>query len=103
MNETSTPFNKEPLLYGQHNGGHQYVFSFDNGYGASVIQSYISYGNEEGLWELAVITFNEDKSDWNLTYRTPITDDVIGSQTVEEINALLTQIEQLPSIEKEGE
>lgn len=98
----TSPFSKEPLRSRHVNGGPQYVFSFENGYGASVVQSPFSYGSEEGLWELAVITFDdEDKTSWNLTYSTPITDDVIGWQTVYGINETLSQIERLPSLKKE--
>lgn len=101
MTETS-PFNKEPLHSRRNNGGPQYIFSFENGYGASVVQNSISYGREEGLWELAVITFDdEDKTSWDLTYSTPITDDVIGWKTVYGINETLSQIERLPSLKKE--
>jgi hypothetical protein len=41
------------------NGGVQKEYRFDNGYGASVIQHNYSYGNEQGLWELAVIKWDE--------------------------------------------
>lgn len=98
----TSPFSKEPLHSRRNNGGPHYIFSFENGYGASVIQSSISYGSEEGLWEIAVITFDDDaKTSWSLTYSTPITDDVIGWQTVYEINEMLSKIERLPSLKKE--
>jgi hypothetical protein len=44
------------------NGGKQLLVEFPNGYGASVIQSGMSYGHEEGLSELAVT--HEDNDDW---------------------------------------
>jgi hypothetical protein len=71
-------------------GGIQYIFKAKNEYGASIVQHKYSYGGEEGLWELAVL----DKDD-NLCYTTPITDDVLGRLTEEEINNILLQIEQL--------
>jgi hypothetical protein len=74
--------------------GVQKVYKFPNGYGASVIKHNYSYGGREGLWELAVL----DK-DGNLTYETPITSDVIGWLTDEEVDGVLSQINGLPSEE----
>ena len=54
-------------------GGMQLLYSFENGYGASVIQHNGSYGNEIGKWEIAVL----DNSG-GICYDTPITDDVLG-------------------------
>ena len=73
------------------NGGIQYHAKFDNGYGASIVRHSFSYGNEKGLWELAVIDKNGE-----LCYDTPITNDVLGYLTEEEVNATLDQIEALP-------
>jgi len=66
---------------------------FDNGYGVSVIQSPNSYGGDEGLYEAAVLKVTDD--DWQITYDTPITSDVLGHQTVEDIDSLLFEIEKL--------
>jgi hypothetical protein len=78
-------------------GGECLVYRFDNGFGASVVRNNYSYGGSEGLWELGVIRFvGEDF--WDLVYDTPITDDVIGSQTEEEIADLLVQIAALPPL-----
>ena len=63
------------------NGGTQVVHKFDNGYGASVIRHSFSYGNDRGLFELAVLKFIPDTDDFDLDYDTPITDDVLGSLT----------------------
>lgn len=77
-------------------GGIQYVFRFQNHYGASVIKHRGSYGHEDDLWELAVIEFETDDNDhWELTYDTPITADVIGWQTDEQIRELLRKIKEL--------
>lgn len=76
-----------------HRGVH-YVFRFQNGYGASVIKHPYSYGHEEDLWELAVIEHCDDGK-WHIVYETPITDDVIGYQTDEEIVELLQSIKEL--------
>ena len=77
-------------------GGVQYKFRFSNNYGASVIKHLSSYGHEEDLWELAVIVFTGESNDcWNLTYDTPITDDVKGWLTDEEVRTLLAEIKAL--------
>jgi len=73
------------------NGGIQYKANFANGYGASIVQHSFSYGNESGLWELAVIGKNG-----KLCYDTPITNDVLGYLTEEEVNTTLDAIEALP-------
>jgi hypothetical protein len=76
--------------------GKQVVLNFDNGYGASLVQFPGSYGGESGLYEIAVIKFkNGDLDNYELTYDTPVTDDVLGYldeaeciKTFEEIKAL---------------
>lgn len=88
----------EPYLVAreQRYDGVQYRFRFDNGYGASVIKHGGSYGYHIDMWELAVIKYGDGgNDDWGLTYETPVTDDVIGSQTDEEIRDLLKQIMEL--------
>lgn len=71
--------------------GVQYIFSFANGYGASVVKSSGSYGYEQDLWELAVLD-----SDGDLEYGTPITDDVLGYLVDEEVRETLANIRELP-------
>ena len=66
---------------------------FDNGYGASVITGGYSYANP-GEYELAVLKGNE--KNFELCYDTPITNDVIGWQSPEEITILLNEIKNLP-------
>ena len=70
-------------------GGVQKFYSFDNGYGASVIRHKHSYGFEKGLWELGVLAGSE------LTYDTEITNDVIGHLTEVEVDKLLERISKL--------
>jgi len=62
---------------------------FDNGYGASVIKSPHSYGGNQDLYELAVI------KDDAIRYDTPITDDVIGYLTEDDVTKYLGQIQEL--------
>ena len=70
-------------------GCEQWKFKFDNGYGASVITGVIAYCNEEHPYELAVLEHDE------LCYDTPITDDVLGYLTEDDVSDLLDRIEQL--------
>lgn len=63
---------------------------FDNGFGASVVSFESSYGGKKGLYELAVL----DK-DGKLTYDTPITDDVVGYLSPEQVTEYLFRIQDL--------
>jgi len=71
-------------------GGIQRIFKFANGYGASVVCNFGTYGGKEGKFELAVLNKNGC-----LTYDTPITSDVIGYLTEEEVQTILKQIDEL--------
>lgn len=75
-------------------GIHQWLFKFDNNYGASVIKHFGSYGFENDLFELAVLKF-DDNNDWDLCYETPITDNVIGNLTNDEVLDCLERIRKL--------
>ena len=66
---------------------------FPNGYGASVIRSRFSHGGKEGYYELAVLKGNAKR--YRLTYSTPITSDVLGHLTPEEVTKKLQEIAQL--------
>lgn len=74
-------------------GGTQKLYKFANGFGASVVRHSFSYGRESGLWELAVLDKNDD-----LCYTTPITDDVIGHLTEEQVEEYLDEIEALGTL-----
>lgn len=73
----------------QFNRYEEWIFNFNNGYGASVITGGIAYCNEAKPYELAVLKHGE------LCYDTLITDDVISYLTSDEVLALLDRIEQL--------
>jgi len=82
----------------QMGNGTQVLFEFVNGYGASIIRHEFSYGSEDGRWELAVL------KDDDLCYDTPITDNVIGYLTEDEVIPILAQIAALdPVIHKQLE
>ena len=74
-------------------GGPHKVYKFPNNYGASVIKNKYSYGGTENLWEVGVVFFYGDG--YELTYSTPITDDVLGYLSDEEVENTLEQIKNL--------
>lgn len=73
--------------------GIQYLFRFDNNYGASVIKSPYSYGGKDDLWELVVIKWDGD--DYELEYDTEVSYDAEGWRDDENIRDLLKQIKEL--------
>lgn len=89
----STSFS-EPSVERSIMNGTQRIWRFKNGYGASVVQHSGSYGYSQGLWELAVIEFSSDGT-WSLTYETPITDDVIGYLSEDNVEKHLRKIKRL--------
>lgn len=76
------------------NDQQQWVFKFENNYGASVIKHFGSYGFEDDLFELAVIYF-DDGDIYELCYDTPITENVIGYLTNDDVIEYLKQIKNL--------
>ena len=81
-----------------HLGGERHIVRFPNGYGASVVRNRMSYGDDRGLYEVGVITYDRAKpSDWDLTYDTPITDNMLGWQSVEDVAEVLLRISRLAS------
>lgn len=82
---------REVIISDQEDGNSmKHIYKFSNGYGASVIQSGYSYGHEDGLYELAVL------KDGELCFSTPITGDILGYLTADEVAERLGQIEKLP-------
>lgn len=70
-------------------GGYAYEFKFENNYGASIIKHCFSYGNEDDLFELAVLYNGK------ITYGTEITKDVLGYLDNDDVLAVLNQIKEL--------
>lgn len=70
------------------------VYRFTNGYGASLVQRPGSYGYDQGLFELAVLKF-DDSGNYNLDYDTPITNDVILWLDNDQIDKILGAISRL--------
>ena len=77
--------NDSPFMVGKKSRMH-----FDNGYGVSVVSHSYSYGGRDGLYEVAVL----DSED-NLTYDTPVTNNVIGYLTEEDVTDVMKQVQKL--------
>jgi hypothetical protein len=75
-------------------GGYRYEVRYPNGFAASIIKNFGSYGGEADLWEVAVLQKDEGGL-WVITYDTDITDDVIGFQTEADVIALCNRIRAL--------
>lgn len=80
----SVSFSQKPSTF--LGGGWAYRVSYPNGYGASIIKNLFSYGGKDNLWEVAVL------KDDDLCYDTPITPDVLGYLTEEEVVATCDDI-----------
>ena len=86
----------DDLEFGPRNSGLpgvQAMVFFGNGYGASVIKGYGSYGVDDELYELGVVKVDGDS--WDLCYDTEITNDVEGHLTEDGVTNLLQAIEAL--------
>ena len=62
---------------------------FENGYAVSIIKTEYSYGGTHGLYELAIL------KDGDIVYDTPITNDVVGHLTPEEVTEYMLKIQDL--------
>jgi|LauGreDrversion4_2_1035121.scaffolds.fasta_scaffold194912_4 hypothetical protein len=67
---------------------------YTNGYGVSIACNEFSYGGRDGLFEVAILKGDED--DYDLCYDTPITSDVIGHLTSEEVEEIIKDVKNLP-------
>jgi hypothetical protein len=98
MNATTIPTNNfntivfEELKFQVHpmGTGKQCIVQFSNGYGASIVQGQHTYGGDRGLYELAVFG-----KDGQITYDTPITSDVLGHLSEQEVEKTLSDIKNL--------
>jgi len=88
---------------GDFHRGSQRVFRFPNGFGASVVKTVYgrdgiadhgTYGATEGLYELAVTEWTSAES-WGICYSTPITSDVLGWLSADDVEATLEEIRAL--------
>jgi len=70
--------------------GEQTRMMFENGYGVSVVSHTYSYGGKDGLYEVAVLG-----KDGDLTYDTPVTNDVIGYLEPVDVTDIMKQVQEL--------
>jgi hypothetical protein len=63
---------------------------FENGFGVSVVSHTYSYGGKDGLFEVAVLD-----EDGDLTYNTPVTNDVVGYLTPDEVTEIMEEVQKL--------
>lgn len=64
----------------------RYRLNFSNGYGISVVRGLNTYSGD-GTYEIAVLKNND------LCYSTPITDDVVGWVSEEQINTIMEELQ----------
>lgn len=88
-------FKRHPL-----GNGKQARMDFPNGYGVSVVRfsvlgGYGSYTDNESEWELAVF------KDGGLCYATPITDDVIGHLSADDVTKIMKKVQKLKQEKKD--
>lgn len=72
-------------------GDHVEQVKFPNGRGVSIVRHQHSYGGRSGLFELAVLD-----STGEIDYSTPVTGDVLGYLTVDEVLQAMKQVFDLP-------
>ena len=78
-----------------HIGGKQARITFENGYGASIIQTPLSYGGKIGLYELAILD-----EEGHVCNTTSISEKgVIGYLREEDVSEVMIKIQNLPMIE----
>jgi hypothetical protein len=93
-NYNKTTFEELEFKATEFNNGIQAIARFENKYGASIVKHDYSYGSKTGLYELAVLKYDENNN-WDLCYDTPVTSDVLGYLNEADITRYLKQIEQL--------
>jgi len=76
--------------------GEQAFHIFDNHYGVSVVRGPYTYGGRDGLYELAVVYMAPEDKESQLVYDTPITNDVMGYLTPDNVTDVMAQVEALP-------
>jgi hypothetical protein len=77
--------NDAPFMVGKKTRMH-----FDNGFGVSVVSHSFSYGGKRGLYEIAVLDKNGE-----LTYDTPVTNDVIGNLSETGVTKVMKEVQEL--------
>ena len=76
--------------------GEQAFHIFDNHYGVSVVRGPYTYGGRKGLYELAVVYMAPEDKESQLVYDTPVTNDIMGYLTPDNVTDIMAQVEALP-------
>jgi len=63
--------------------------SFENGYGVSVVTGQHAYTSKDKPYEVAVL-YND-----SVTYDSPLTDDVLGYQSEEDLSEIMKTLQEL--------
>jgi len=87
----------EDLQFESHSaglGGTQAKHYFPNDYGVSVITGEFFHTSDDEPYEVAIL----DRL--GITYSTPLTDDVLGYQTAEQVQEIMDQVAALPAKDK---
>lgn len=77
------------------NGGGITVF-FNNGYAMDIALHDGSYGQQDGLFEIAIMTHTDCTLE-DITYDTPITSDILGWQSIEDCAECARSVRALPN------
>lgn len=85
----------EDLKFEHDDMGEYAYHMYPNHYGVSIVRGPYTYGGDKGLYELAVIKMTPEMKVSELCYDTPITGDVIGNLTPEEITDIMKQVSEL--------
>ena len=80
----------EKIENDSHRIGMKCRMMFENGYGVSVVSHTHSYGGKDGLFEVAVLG-----KDGDISYDTPVTDDVIGYLNPEDVTEIMENVQSL--------
>jgi hypothetical protein len=95
QNNMKTFKDLEFKLHPNHIGGKQARITFENGYGASIIQTPLSYGGKIGLYELAVLN-----SEGDICTNTSVSEDgIVGYLREEDVSEVMIRIQNLPTRE----
>lgn len=85
----------EDLVFEHDEMGEHAFEIYPNHYGISVIRGPYSYGGDKGLYEIAVLRMTPEMEHSELCYDTPITDNVVGHLTPEDVTEYMKQIQKL--------
>ena len=89
---TIKQYNKYIIDFNSINSGMQVMFRFPNNYGLSIVCHSFSYGRDDNKFEVAIIRFNsEDDKDWDITYSTSITNNVLAYQSKDDVLNVIEQ------------